>query len=151
MGETYIVPLYINGEEIITSEVCDVISPSSGKLLHQASSASVQDAIDAVEAASAAQASWAATAPNIKRAIFLKAADIVERRAEELAQYETDEAAPPKEYSLGFDVPVAAQGLRDTAGRISTIQGSVPILSDPGTNAMVLKVPYGVIVAISPW
>lgn len=76
---------------------------------------------------------------------------MVEARAEELAKYESDEAAAPREYSFGFDVPTAARGLRDVAGKISTIQGSVPSLADPGTSAMVLRVPYGVIVGIAPW
>lgn len=151
MVAMYTVPLYINGKEVITSEVYDVLSPSTGKLLHQAASASVHDAIEAVEAASVAQASWAATNPYTKRAIFLKAAEIVERRAEELAQYEMDEAAATRDYSFGFDVPTAAQGLRDIAGRISGIQGSVPSLMDEATSAMVLRVPYGVIVGIAPW
>jgi len=48
------VPLQINGEEVITSKSIHVTSPSTGKVIHKASAASVTEAVKAVEAAEAA-------------------------------------------------------------------------------------------------
>lgn len=148
----YTVPLYINGKEILTETTYDVVSPASGEVLHKASGASVAEAIQAVEAAQAAFKAWSATTPPQRAAIFLKAADIVERRAVELAKYEQDEAASSSDYSLDFDIPTAAAGLRDCAGRIApSLAGSFPALADPSSSAILLKEPYGVILGISPW
>lgn len=81
----------------------------------------------------------------------MKAADILERRAEEVGKFEEEEAGATTFYAAGFDVPTAVNGLRDVAGRVSSVVGMVPTLQDPSTSAMVLKEPYGVIVGIAPW
>jgi acyl-CoA reductase-like NAD-dependent aldehyde dehydrogenase len=148
---TYTVPLYINGKQVQSSTTYDITSPSTGEVLHKASSASIADAISAVEAAQAAFKSWVAVPPAQKAAIFLKAADIVDRRTEELGKYEQDEAGATVGYSSGFDVPTAAAGLRDVAGRIATIVGTFPATSDPSRSALILQEPYGVILGIAPW
>ena len=103
------------------------------------------------QAAKTAFPSWAATPPNIKRNIFLKAADILESRTEEVGKWEEEEVGATTFYASGFDVPTAVNGLRDVAGRVSSLVGMVPALQDPSTSAMVLKEPYGVIVGIAPW
>ena len=106
---------------------------------------------DNPQAAKKAFPSWAATPPNIKRDIFLKAAEILEARTQEVGKYEEEEAGATTPYAAGFDVPTAVNGLRDVAGRIGAVVGTVPALQDPNTSAMVLKEPYGVIVGIAPW
>jgi acyl-CoA reductase-like NAD-dependent aldehyde dehydrogenase len=145
------VPLQINGKDVTTSKTFDVYNPSTGKVIHQASSASVSDAKAAADAAQAAFPSWAATPPAAKRDIFLKAAALLEARTEEVGKYEQEEAGATPFYSSGFDVPTAVNGLKDVAGRISSIQGTVPTLQDPGRGALVVKEPFGVILAIAPW
>jgi acyl-CoA reductase-like NAD-dependent aldehyde dehydrogenase len=145
------VPLQINGKDVHTPKTFDVLSPSTGKVIHQASAASVADATKAVEAAEAALEAWADTPPEVKRNIFLKAADILEKRTEEVGKWEEEEAGATTFYASGFDVPTAVNGLRDVAGRISSIVGTVPALSDPKRSAIVIKEPYGVILGIAPW
>jgi acyl-CoA reductase-like NAD-dependent aldehyde dehydrogenase len=145
------VPLQINGKDVHTSKTFDVLNPSTGKIIHQASSASVADATRAVEAAEAAFEAWADTPPDVKRNIFLKAADILEKRTQEVGKWEEEEVGATTFFASGFDVPVAVNGLRDVAGRISSIAGTIPALSDPKRSAMVIKEPYGVILAIAPW
>jgi acyl-CoA reductase-like NAD-dependent aldehyde dehydrogenase len=146
-----IVPLQINGKDVNTSKFIDVTSPSTGKVIHKASAAAVSDAIKAVEAAEAAFESWADLPPDQKRNIFLKAADILERRTDEVGKWEEEEAGATTLYASGFDVPTAVSGLRDVAGKISGIVGTVPALSDPSRTGLVMKEPYGVILAIAPW
>jgi acyl-CoA reductase-like NAD-dependent aldehyde dehydrogenase len=145
------VPLLINGQEIHTDKTFDVINPSTGEVLHKSSAASVADAIKAVEAAQKAFPKWRDTPPAAKRDLFLKAAEIIERRAEELGKYMIEETGSGEFWATNFNVPLAADGLKDIAGRISGIQGSMPNLSDPGKSALVFKEPYGVILGIAPW
>jgi acyl-CoA reductase-like NAD-dependent aldehyde dehydrogenase len=146
-----IVPLQINGKEVHTPKLIDVTSPSTGKVIHKASGASVSEALKAVEAAESAFESWAELTSDQKRNIFLKAADILERRTEEVGKWEEEEAGATALYASGFDVPTAVNGLRDVAGKISGIVGTVPALSDPSRTGLIMKEPYGVVLAIAPW
>ncbi|MGD9865131.1 MAG: aldehyde dehydrogenase family protein, partial [Pseudodonghicola sp.] len=57
--------------------------PVSGQVASTAAAASVEDALAAVQAADAAFASWAATAPQTRRALLLKAADAMEARKDD--------------------------------------------------------------------
>ena len=145
------VPLQINSKDVHTEKLIDVTSPALSKVTHQACAASVTDALNAVEAAEAALEAWTDLPPDQKRNIFLRAADILERRAEEVGQFEQDEAGATPFYASVFDVSTAVSGLRDVAGKISSIVGTVPALSDPSRSGMIMKEPYGVIFAISPW
>lgn len=56
------------------------LNPLTGDLVTEGAAASVEDALDAVELAAKAFASWATTGPSTRRAVMLKAADIMERR-----------------------------------------------------------------------
>lgn len=147
----YTIPLIIGGKDVTTDTTFDVFSPATGKLVHKCSSASVENANAAVQAAQDAFPAWAALIPTKKRDIFLKAADIMEARGKELGAYNMDETGADEFWASGFNVPLAADMLRDVAGRISSIAGSIPVLGDPGTSALVLQEPYGVILGIAPW
>lgn len=150
-GNPLTVPLFLSGAEVTTGTTFDVVSPASGKLLHNASSASVEDAVKAVESCADAFPAWAATTMRHRRDIFLKAADVLQARGDELAAYMKEETGAPHGFSAGMNVPLSADILRDIAGRISSIEGSMPMTSDAGTSAMVFREPYGVILGIAPW
>ena len=145
------VPLLINGQEITTAKTLDIFSPSTGQLLHQASCASDDNVLAAISSAQAAFASWSQTSPYTKRDIFLEAARIFESRIDEFAQIEREECGSTEYYVKSFDAALAINGLKDVAGRIGSIGGTVPILGDPARGAMVLKEPYGVVLGIAPW
>jgi len=148
---SYVVPLLINGKEVTTSTTFTVTSPASHKEVWQSSSASLEDVKAAVSAAKAAFPVWSKMKPSAKRAIFMKAADIIEARATELADYmniETGAAAP---FSSGFNVPKASDMLRDVAGRLSAVMGHIPSCEEEGTSALIVKEPYGVVLGIAPW
>ena len=56
-------------------------NPLTGDLVTKGAAAGVDDALDAVESAATAFSSWPLSGPSERRAIMLKAADIMERRA----------------------------------------------------------------------
>lgn len=148
---SYTVPLLINGKEVTTNTTFPVTSPSSHKELWQSSSASLEHVQSAVSAAQSALPAWSRFSPSAKRTIFMKAADIIDARATELADYMKHETGAAAAFSSGFNVPKAADMLRDVAGRLSSIQGHIPSCEDAGTSALVLKEPYGVVLGIAPW
>lgn len=61
---------------------------------------------------------------------------------------ETGAASP---FADGFNVPKCADMLRDVAGRLTSIQGTIPSCEQEGTSALIVKEPFGVVLAIAPW
>ncbi|KAJ5236505.1 hypothetical protein N7489_006596 [Penicillium chrysogenum] len=122
-----VTPLIINNESIETDIKFEVHAPATGELSGYCAGVSVDDANRAVDSAQAAFPAWSKTTANDRRDILLKAADIMASRKEELIQYQ------------------------HFAGRISTIEGVVPNVSQEGEGAIVYKEPYGVILSIAPW
>ncbi|KAK4974007.1 hypothetical protein LTR66_011133, partial [Elasticomyces elasticus] len=149
-GTVPCVPLWINGEEVKTSTTFDVVAPSSHKLLWHCSAASPSDATAAVEAASNAFKSWRKTKPAAMRTIFLKAADIMEERSEELASYMIEETGSSGMVAGGFNLPVTIEMFRDVSGRISGIMGAIPTVAEEGSGAFIFREPYGVVLGIVP-
>ena len=145
------VPLIINGQEEFTPSTFDVISPYSNRVCWTASSATPKDALRAVEAAESAFPAWSRTKPADRRDILLKAADILEERLEQNAEYMRIEMGANVGASQFFVVPLAIRMLRDIAARITSICGSVPVVEQEGQSAIVYKEPMGVILGIVPW
>ena len=146
-----VVPLLINGKEEVTSQTFDVISPYTNNVCWTAAAGSPQDAIRAVEAADDAFPAWSKTKPTARRDILLKAADLLESRSEEIAEIMSTEMGADVGTSQFWVVPLSIRMLRDIAGRITSICGSVPVVEAEGQSAIVFKEPMGVILGIVPW
>lgn len=147
----HVIPLQINGQYITTDTTFDVVSPVSNKVSWKASSVSKAQAINAVEAAQKAFPAWSITKPSKRRDILLKASDILASRADEFAEYMDVETGSVSAYSAGFNVPSSVEQLRDVAGRIVTVTGSIPVCAEEGKSALLYKEPYGVVFGIAPW
>lgn len=144
------VPFLLNGKDETSASTFPVVSPVSHSTIWSCSSASSADADAAVSAASAAFPIWSKTKPAARRTILLKAADLLEERVDELKADLLHETGA-LDFLGSFDVMTAAELVRDAAGRCSAIMGSIPICQDEGTSALVLKEPYGVVLAMAPW
>ncbi|KIY44580.1 aldehyde dehydrogenase [Fistulina hepatica ATCC 64428] len=146
-----IVPLLIDGRPVVTSTTIDVTSPVTLKHLHAASACSVDEANTAVDAAQRAFPAWSAAHPTSRRDIFLRVAEIFERRTEEMWGYmyeETGAERPHFDFQYGSTIGV----LKDIAGRLPALNiGHLPHTCDDGTSAMIVKEPYGVVLGIAPW
>jgi acyl-CoA reductase-like NAD-dependent aldehyde dehydrogenase len=147
----YVVPLLIDGKELNTESTFDIISPVTAEEIWKSSSASPLNAQAAVDAAARAFLEWSITRPAFRRDIFLRAAEILERRADECKSYMHEEMGGISAFT-SFNITTTAEILRDLAGRIaSALTGSIPVCQDQKTNAMVFKEPYGVVLGIAPW
>ena len=147
----HVVPLLINGKEVINETTFDVVSPVSGKAIWKGSAVSKQQAIEAVEAAQAAFPAWSKTKPSFRRDILLKASDVLKKRGEEVCEYMDIETGSFESMSKYFNLPSSIEQLRDLAGRISTVTGSIPVCGENGRSALMYKEPYGVVFGIAPW
>ncbi|KAF7170589.1 hypothetical protein CNMCM5623_002976 [Aspergillus felis] len=146
-----VIPLIINGKEEVTPTTFDVISPYTNKPCWATANATPQDALRAVEAAEAAFPAWSQTKPTVRRDILLKAADILESRLVQNAEYMRTEMGADVGASQFFIVPLGIRMLREIAGRITSICGSVPVVEEEGQSAIIYKEPMGVILGIVPW
>ncbi|KAH7196701.1 aldehyde dehydrogenase domain-containing protein [Fusarium flagelliforme] len=144
------VPFLIGGSDQVSERAIDVVSPRSGEVVHRYSSADVKDANAAVDAAAEAFKSWRKTRPAERRDLLLKAAEIMERRQDELREYAMSECGSDAAWA-NFDISTGISHIKEVAGRVGTLEGAIPTVSDPNTTALVLREPYGVVVAIAPW
>ncbi|KAJ5300171.1 hypothetical protein N7508_007414 [Penicillium antarcticum] len=144
------VPLIINGKDITTESTFGVTNPRTGKEVWQSSSAAATDAVKAVESAQAALPTWSKTKPAARRDILLRAAELFEKRGDELRQYQIDETGADPRF-VDWILPLTVEQLKDVAGRVTSIQGAVPLTAEEGRSAIVYKEPYGVVLGIAPW
>ena len=125
-------------------------NPLDGTVATTAPAATTGDAIAAVEAAAAAFPAWSRTGPGERRALLLKAAHALEAKAEALTAAmaaETGAAAP----WAGFNVHLAAGMLQEAAGLTTQIGGEVIPSDVPGSLALAVRRPAGVVLGIAPW
>ncbi|CAG8982020.1 hypothetical protein HYALB_00004889 [Hymenoscyphus albidus] len=146
-----VVPLWINGKEETTFSSFEVTSPSNNEVCWTATSASKDDALRAVSSAEAAFPSWSETKPVLRRDILLETAALLEARTQEYAGFMQTEMGADMGVAAHFVMPLAISQLKDIAGRITSICGSVPVCQEKGRSAIVYKEPYGVTLGICPW
>ncbi|KAM5359002.1 hypothetical protein ACJZ2D_014827 [Fusarium nematophilum] len=145
------VPLVIDGHNVASETTFPVLSPLTRAEIWTCSSASKQNALDAVSAAQRAFPTWSKTKPSHRRDIFLRAADVILRRKDELKEYMRLEIGANEDYQE-FIIGLAVEGLKDTAGRIAgAVQGQIPESNHDGMRAIIYKRPYGVVLGIAPW
>jgi acyl-CoA reductase-like NAD-dependent aldehyde dehydrogenase len=144
------IPLIINGEDVHTTTTFDVTSPLTGKVIHQSSSASVDDATRAVESAQVAFREWSQLRPHARQELLFTAARIMEARKEELIRCQIEETGAPRGFA-DFTFGLGLSFLKDWAGRILSLEGSIPAVAAPGQSVIVVKEPYGVVLGIAPW
>ena len=132
------------------SATFDRLNPISGEVATRASAASADDARAAADAAAAAFPKWAALGPNARRALLNKAADLLEARAGQFAAILAAETGATGGWGH-FNVHLAAGMLREAAAMTTQISGEVIPSDVPGSLAMGIRQPAGVVLGIAPW
>lgn len=115
-----------------------------------AAAASLADARAAVTAAAAAFPAWSKTGPGERRKYLLRAADLLEARTPDfIARMGVETGATPG--WAGFNAHLAANMLREAGSMTTQISGEIIPSDVPGSFAMGIRQPVGVILAIAPW
>lgn len=145
------VPLLIGGQSCAARDgrTFERRNPVSGEVVSRVAAATLEDADAAVSAAHAAFPAWAALAPNERRTRLLKAAEQMRARASEFVAAAGETGAMSNWY--GFNVHLAANMLREAASLTTQINGEVIPSDVPGSFAMALRQPCGVVLGIAPW
>jgi acyl-CoA reductase-like NAD-dependent aldehyde dehydrogenase len=124
--------------------------PYTGDAVATIPAAGAEDARHAIEAADGAFASWSATPPAERQRVFLKAADLLESRNDEVVGLLARETGCSFGFGL-FQMNFVAGLFRQAAGLAYAPIGQVIPSDVPGTFAMSLRKPVGVVAGIAPW
>jgi acyl-CoA reductase-like NAD-dependent aldehyde dehydrogenase len=123
--------------------------PFTGDVVARVAAGGREDARRAIDAAAAAFPAWSQTPPAERQRIFLKAAEVLESRAEDVGSWLTRETGCTFGFAM-FQLHFVPGLFRQAAAMPYMPMGEV-IPSDTGAFAMGLRRPVGVVGAIAPW
>lgn len=125
-------------------------NPLTGGVATEAAAATVADANRAADAAARAFPDWSNTGPAERRRLLLAAADNLEARGGDIAGAMAEELGATAAWA-GFNVMLAAGMLREAASMTTMIKGEIIPSNRPGSMAMAIRQPAGVVLSMAPW
>lgn len=144
--------LVIGGEDVpaLDGRTTEDLNPYTGEVYAVVAAGGAADVTRAVDAAQQAFPAWSATSPAARRRIFLKAADLMEAKAEQGVALMAEEVGGVAGWAH-FNVGLAAGILRDAAASIGQPVGEVLSTETEGQLSLALREPLGVVAAFAPW
>jgi len=144
--------MYINGEwvDALDGDVYDDLNPYTGGVFARVPSGKRADARRAIEAASAAFPAWSSTLPAERQALFLKAADILEKKRDEIVTVLAEETGCTFGFAM-FQAGFTPGLLREAAAQTHQATGEIIPADLPGAFYMAIRQPVGVVAGIAPW
>ena len=142
---------FIGGEwvDAAAGAAFDDLDPFTGDVVARVPAGTREDAARAVESAHEAFAAWSQTPPAVRQGIFLKAADALEARQDEVVSLLARETGCTFGFAM-FQTHFVPGLLRQAAALAYAPLGEI-IPSDTGAFSMGLRRPVGVVGAIAPW
>lgn len=135
----------------------DVVEPATGVAYARVARSDGRDVDQAVRAATAAFAPWSALPPADRAGFLMRLADLIDARAEALAQAESRDTGKPITLARSVDIPRASANLRFFASAVLHEHGEMHETHSPAIGApawavnLTLRRPRGVAGLISPW
>ncbi len=125
-------------------------NPLDGSVSTKAPAATPADAVRAVEAAAEAFKTWQNSGTGERRALLMKAAQALEAKTDQFIAAMAGETGAAAMWA-GFNVKLAAGMLLEAAALTTQINGEVIPSDVPGSLAMAVRQPAGVVLGIAPW
>jgi acyl-CoA reductase-like NAD-dependent aldehyde dehydrogenase len=147
---TRIYQWYADGQWRDAPGLFDDFEPYTGDIYAHAPNCGQEEAKIAIAAASAAFPAWADTPPAEKARLFLKAAEIVLRRRDEIAEILARETGSTVPASTAQQDYVAA-ALEQAANWVYLPKGEVLVSNLPDTHSISVRRPLGVVASFTPW
>jgi acyl-CoA reductase-like NAD-dependent aldehyde dehydrogenase len=144
--------MYIGGEwvDAKNKESFEDYNPYNGEVFATVPKGKREDATRAIEAAAAAFPEWAASPPSLRRKLFLKAADIFEKRQDELVRVVAEETGSTIGIAM-FQMFFVPGLFREAAAQAYSVTGEIIPADYPGAFFMALRQPAGVVGAFGPF
>jgi len=143
---------YIGGQYVAASNnaTFERKNPVTGETVTVAAAATLEDAAKAVDAAAKAFPAWSETGPAERRKILLAAAASLTDRADDIVKAMGEEIGATEGWAR-FNVMLASNMLIEAASLTTQIKGEIVPSNRPGSMAMAVRQPAGVILAMAPW
>ena len=144
--------MYIDGKWVDSSsgKTFEDHNPFTGDVYANVPAGNAEDARAAIDAAKAAFPEWAATPPGAKRQIFLKAADVMESRQDELVQAMMEEVGGTIGISM-FQMGFVPGLFRMAASAAYDVKGEVIPADHANSFFMAIRQPAGVVACFAPF
>ena len=144
--------MYIGGEWIGAQdqETYDDFNPYTGEVFARVASGKRADAKRAVESAGEAFPGWSHALPSERQSLFLKAADILENKRDEVINVLAEETGCPFGFGM-FQAGFTPGLLREAAAQAHQTSGEIIPADLPGALYMAIRQPVGVVAGIGPW
>ncbi|HSO49643.1 MAG TPA: aldehyde dehydrogenase family protein [Acidimicrobiia bacterium] len=144
--------MYIGGKWVdsTSGETFDDLNPYTGDVYAQVPAGTPEDARQAIDAAKAAFPEWSKTPPGERRAIFLKAADIMERRSDELVKAMMEEVGGTIGISM-FQMHFVPGLYRTAASAAYEVKGEIIPADHKDSLFLAMRQPAGVVACVAPF
>ena len=144
--------MYIDGQWVDAAGggTFEDYNPYTGEVFATVSAGKKEDAKKACDAAAAAFPGWSQIPPAERQIYFLKAADILERRQQEILQIISEETGGTFGWGM-FQTGFIPGLLREAAAQVHAITGEIIPADLPGAFFMAIRQPVGVVAGITPW
>lgn len=144
--------MYINGEWVgaLDGEVYNDLNPYTGEVFAHVPSGKRADAKRAVDGAVEAFPAWSQTLPAERQALFLKAAEILEKKQMEIVAILAEETGCTFGFAM-FQTMFTPGLLREAAAQVHQANGELIPADLPGALYMAIRRPVGVVAGIAPW
>jgi betaine-aldehyde dehydrogenase len=144
---------FIDGEFVDAADGAteEVTNPATGEAIAEMQLSTEEDVNRAVAAAKRAFGEWSVTPPGERATALLKLAELLEERAEELADLEAADAGKPRSAFLEDEMPFLCDNLRFFAGAARVPEGQASGEYLAGHTSIIRREPVGPVGQITPW
>ena len=134
-----------------TESFSDVFDPATGKVYGIAPNSSAADVSGAYQAASNAFEGWKDSTPAERQLALLRIADVIEKRADEIADVESKDTGKPRPALARTEVKGIVNQIRFFAGAARNLEGRASAEYARNHTSWIRREPIGVIGQITPW
>ena len=144
---------FINGEYVDAKgdSSFDVIDPATEQSYALSPVSGKQDVDDAFAAAATAFETWGETTPSERQLALFRIADVMEQRADEFADLESQDTGKPRASLVTDEIMLSVDQIRFFAGAARVLEGraSGEYLADHTSS--IRREPIGVMGQVTPW
>ncbi|MGL4242692.1 MAG: aldehyde dehydrogenase family protein [Beijerinckiaceae bacterium] len=129
----------------------DVVDPATEQSYASSPISGAEDVDAAYAAAATAFETWSQTTPSERQLALFRIADEMERRAEELADLESQDTGKPRASLVTDEILLSVDQVRFFAGAARTLEGRSAGEYMADHTSFVRREPIGVIGQVTPW
>ncbi|AVG24194.1 aldehyde dehydrogenase [Pontimonas salivibrio] len=144
---------FINGQYVDSkgSETIPLVDPATEEVYAHSPISSAADVDDAYQAASKAFEGWSETTPAERQLALFRIADELEKRGEEFADLESQDAGKPRASLVEDEISLSVDQIRFFAGAARNLEGKSAGEYMKDHTSFIRREPIGVVGQVAPW